>query len=145
MYTTIRARQAQSGFTLVELMIAVAILAIVSAIAIPAYNGYTREARLGAARVNADSIRIFLEDFQLDNGTYKAGGNTTFTTAQLDTHFNWKPDGDNGVFSYSVVNVTTNSYDILVEHTASGDWVRCENRMNNCCDGKAADSSAACP
>lgn len=141
---------AHRGFTLVELMITVAILSILAAIAIPAYNGYIREARLGTARLNADSLRVFLEDYQLDNGTYvgpNAGGGVYTSLNNLQTDFGWTPDGDQGLYSYRV-EVSANTYHIGVTHTASGTWLRCENRMSNCCDDQtpgATSVSSACP
>lgn len=137
------------GVTLIELMIAVAILAIISAIAVPAYNGYIRESRLGTARLNADSLRLYLEDFQLDNGTYMVGGRTTQTEQQLFDDLGWSPDGDGDVsddeFTYSA-DVTANTFDILVEHT-SGLWLRCDDRMGNCCDGDSTNTTGktGCP
>ncbi len=37
-----------SGFTLIEIMIAIAILGVVAALAVPAYNGYVRQSRVGS-------------------------------------------------------------------------------------------------
>ena len=55
------------GFTLIELMIVVAILAIISAIAIPAYTGYIKTAKLTEAQNNLAALRLAEEEFFLEN------------------------------------------------------------------------------
>ncbi len=99
----------QSGFTLVELMITVAIIAIISAIAIPAYNGYIQEARYSTARSNVDSLRLFLEDFRLDNTSYDAGSGTYSDVSAIYGNYGWTPRDDDGTFSYSLL-ASTNSF-----------------------------------
>jgi len=50
-------RQAQAGFTLIELMIVVAIIGILAAVAIPAYSDYTAKAKAANAIAAIDSLK----------------------------------------------------------------------------------------
>ncbi|MGO4379112.1 pilin [Pseudoduganella sp. RAF53_2] len=50
-------QQAQAGFTLIELMIVVAIIGILAAVAIPAYSDYTAKAKIANAISAADSLK----------------------------------------------------------------------------------------
>ena len=114
-----------AGFTLVELMITVAILATITALAIPAYNGYIREGHFATIRSDMNGLRTPIEDFRLENATY-VGVNAEPGVAEIITDIN------SGSYTFTV-SATSNSYD--VQGVFNTDiWVRCENRMNRCCD-----------
>jgi prepilin-type N-terminal cleavage/methylation domain-containing protein len=68
-----RARDPRRGFTLIELMIAVAIVAVLVAIAIPMFSGTSRKTK-GAAEVATyfQDFRTRLEQHQQENGAYPA-------------------------------------------------------------------------
>jgi type IV pilus assembly protein PilE len=117
-YTSID-NKASHGFTLVEVMIVVAIVAILGAISIPVYNNYVETAQGAAARANVESLRLALENHFLDNRTYVAGdwipsGANTLETGALG----WHPDGDDSNYNYNVAVGPTgsiaNSYVITV-------------------------------
>lgn len=60
----------QSGVTLIELMVAVAIVAILAAVALPAYGDYVKRGRIPQATNNLAALRVKLEQHFQDNRTY---------------------------------------------------------------------------
>ena len=68
--------QTQRGFTLIEIMLAVAILAILAAIAIQAYDGHIGEARISTAIKDIRQAELILDDLAADNGLDALDGDT---------------------------------------------------------------------
>src|SRR3954471_16993434 len=95
-----------NGFTLVELMVTVAIIAILAAIALPAYRDYVIRGKLAEACSVLGSQRVKMEQFYQDARTY-VGTCVNGTVAPA-------PGGD--YFDYVCSNQSANTYTV----TATG-------------------------
>ena len=71
-------KQIQKGFTLIELMIVVAIIGILAAVALPAYQDYTVRAKVSELILQASGFRTSIsEKAQVDGGIASAGTGLT--------------------------------------------------------------------
>ncbi|WP_076593492.1 pilin [Herminiimonas arsenitoxidans] len=70
-------KKVQSGFTLIELMIVVAIIGILAAVAIPQYQDYVVRSKLAAAVAGVESIKLAMAETYQMNGTFPADADLT--------------------------------------------------------------------
>ncbi len=127
----------ERGFTLVELMIVVAIIAILAAIAIPMYSGYVKKAKISEALTGIDAIKSAVVVYYQKNGAFPA---TNTTISDLGVHL------DQTKWTYSI---TTSGNNCTIKATAtdqagsglSGGYVYITGTANE--DGSISWSSPA--
>jgi type IV pilus assembly protein PilA len=74
----------QKGFTLIELMIVIAIIGILAAIAIPAYQNYTIRSQVTEGLSLADGWKTSISEYYAQNGSFPAGYSSAATVPAGD-------------------------------------------------------------
>lgn len=112
-----KAKQKQQGFTLIELMIVVAIIGILAAVAIPSYQDYTARAQVSEALSLASGFKTGLAEY------YQSQGD--FTTSLKATQFGSTISGKY-VSSIELRNANASYIDIVATMKAAGSGVASE-------------------
>jgi type IV pilus assembly protein PilA len=112
-------RKSNKGFTLIELMIVVAIIGILAAIAIPNFLRFQLKSKSSEGKVNIAAIRTAEESYLAEFGSYVAvtaanpasipgSSKIAFVTGGGFDTLGWSPEG-NVFFQYAVNNTSANS------------------------------------
>ncbi len=99
----------QTGFTLIEVMVVVVIIAILSAIAVPQYTDYVTRSKITEAIAGLSDMRVRMEQYFQDNRTY-VGACAANTVAPLPTAVN---------FTFACSNLAATTYTVTATGTAS--------------------------
>ncbi|HEY0914119.1 MAG TPA: type IV pilin protein [Solimonas sp.] len=90
-----------AGFTLIEVMITVGIVAILAAIAIPAYSTYATRGRIPEATVGLGARQVDMEQYFQDNRKYASAA-----PACTD-------DGESKFFTFSCTGITDTTFTLV--------------------------------
>lgn len=90
-----------SGFTLIELMVTVAIIAILASIALPSYTEYVTQGRIAEATAGLAAKRVRMEAFYDNNRTY-AGATDCTSDTTTSKYFTFSCSGTADATTYTL-------------------------------------------
>ncbi|HEZ4328857.1 TPA: pilin [Neisseria meningitidis] len=100
----------QKGFTLIELMIVIAIVGILAAVALPAYQDYTARAQVSEAILLAEGQKSAVTEYYLNHGEWPANNSSAgvATSSEIKGKYVEKVEVKNGVVTAEMKSTGVN-------------------------------------
>ncbi|MBH6682639.1 pilin, partial [Neisseria meningitidis] len=100
----------QKGFTLIELMIVIAIVGILAAVALPAYQDYTARAQVSEAILLAEGQKSAVTEYYLNHGTWPANNSSAgvATSSKIKGKYVKEVEVKNGVVTATMLSTGVN-------------------------------------
>ena len=114
-------KRIQQGFTLIELMIVVAIIGILAAIAVPAYQDYTKKAKVSEVVLAASAGRTCVSEIVQSGGTSYSGCSSDNPTKYAGP---MNVDNSTGVITVSANSSQTDLAGVMVKLTPTIDTTK---------------------
>ena len=80
----------REGFTLVEMLLVLVILAVLAAVVVPRFAGRGKQAKVTAAEAEISALETALDTFEIDNGYFPKSGDLEALVTQPNNTPNWK-------------------------------------------------------
>lgn len=135
----------QKGFTLIELMIVIAIVGVLAVVALPAYQDYTARAQMSEALTLAEGQKSAVVEYYSDHGTFPTDNTAAGIAASTDISGKYVKSVKVGVSNNNKAEITATMKSSSVNKDIQGKSLILEGSQNNgsfswvCKKGSVAD------